>query len=96
MHLFITVHINHHTQLSHEFTVTKELLVKRAEHNDGDLSTLEEITLHQYDIEKIELLDVYCKRLRILYLQSNQIMRIGMCARYNPMRLTMSQKICRN
>ncbi|EPZ34106.1 outer arm dynein light chain 1 [Rozella allomycis CSF55] len=56
--------------------ITRELLRKRAEHNDGELSNLEEITLHQYDIEKIELLDVYCRNLKILYLQSNQILKI--------------------
>jgi len=37
------------------------------------LSTLEEISLHQQDIEKIENLDVYCRHLKILYLQSNLI-----------------------
>jgi protein TilB len=57
--------------------VTEELLRKRSEHNEGELSTLEEITLHQFDIEKIELLDVYCRNLRLLYLQNNQIARIG-------------------
>ncbi len=60
------------------YIVTRELLKKRAEHNDGDLSTLKEVTLHQFDIEKIENLDIYCKQLEILYLQNNQIQRIGM------------------
>ena len=31
--------------------ITQELLRKRAEHNDGILSTLEEISLHQENIE---------------------------------------------
>lgn len=53
--------------------ITVELLKKRAEHNDKNLTTLEEITLHQFDIEKIELIGDYCKRLKILYLQSNLI-----------------------
>jgi protein TilB len=52
------------------------LLRKRSEHNDGELSTLKEISLHQFDIEKIENLDVYCRNLEILFLQSNQITKI--------------------
>jgi protein TilB len=51
-------------------------LRKRAEHNDGELSTLQEVSLHQFDIERIENLDVYCRQLEILYLQSNQISKI--------------------
>ncbi|CAG9315170.1 LRRC6 [Blepharisma stoltei] len=53
--------------------ITPELLRKRAEHNEGELSTLEEVTLHQYDIEKIEILDKCCRHLKILYLQNNII-----------------------
>ena len=53
--------------------ITQELLRKRAEHNEGLLSTLEEVTLHQYELEKIENLDVYCRHLKILYLQNNLI-----------------------
>jgi protein TilB len=56
--------------------VNEALLRKRAEHNDGELSTLREISLHQFDIEKIENLDVYCRKLEILLLQSNQISKI--------------------
>ncbi|KAI9208418.1 uncharacterized protein BJ171DRAFT_419333, partial [Polychytrium aggregatum] len=56
--------------------VDQELLRKRAEHNDGELSTLKEVTLHQYDLEKIENLDVYCRHLEQLFLQNNQIMKI--------------------
>eukprot|EP01084_Bolivina_argentea_P173202 299990_1 len=56
--------------------ITKELLQKRAEHNEGILSTLEEITLHQYNIEKIELIQSHCKHLKILYLQNNLIDKI--------------------
>eukprot|EP00485_Elphidium_margaritaceum_P005792 CAMPEP_0202690968 /NCGR_PEP_ID=MMETSP1385-20130828/5824_1 /ASSEMBLY_ACC=CAM_ASM_000861 /TAXON_ID=933848 /ORGANISM="Elphidium margaritaceum" /LENGTH=377 /DNA_ID=CAMNT_0049346309 /DNA_START=32 /DNA_END=1165 /DNA_ORIENTATION=+ len=56
--------------------VTVDLLKKRAEHNDGILQSLEEITLHQYDIEKIELIQDHCKHLKILYLQNNQIEKI--------------------
>ncbi|KAJ3059927.1 Protein tilB, partial [Podochytrium sp. JEL0797] len=55
---------------------TQDLLRRRAEHNEGELSTLREVTLHQFDIEKIENLDVYCRHLEILYLQNNQISKI--------------------
>jgi protein TilB len=60
-------------------TVDENLLRRRSEHNEGILSTLKEISLHQFDIEKIENLDVYCRKLEILYLQSNQISKIGIC-----------------
>ncbi|KAJ3413610.1 Protein tilB [Chytridiales sp. JEL 0842] len=56
--------------------INQELLRKRSEHNDGELSTLREVALHQFDIEKIENLDVYCRHLEILYLQNNQISKI--------------------
>ncbi|KAL5032402.1 hypothetical protein BDV3_000975 [Batrachochytrium dendrobatidis] len=56
--------------------IDEQLLRKRAEHNDGELSSLKEISLHQFDIEKIENLDVYCRNLEILYLQCNQISKI--------------------
>ncbi|KAL0041418.1 hypothetical protein WJX79_002533 [Trebouxia sp. C0005] len=56
--------------------ITQDLVRKRAEHNDGILATLEEVSLHQLNIEKIELLGHTCKHLRILYLQSNLIARL--------------------
>jgi protein TilB len=56
--------------------ITPDLLRKRAEHNEGQLSNLEEISLHQFDIEKIENLDIYCRHLKILYLQNNIIPRM--------------------
>lgn len=56
--------------------ITEELIRKRAEHNDGVLATLEEVSLHQLNIEKIEGLGQLCKHLRILYLQSNLISRL--------------------
>lgn len=34
------------------FTVTEELVRKRSEHNEGEIVSLEELTLHQQDIEK--------------------------------------------
>jgi protein TilB len=56
--------------------IDEALLRKRSEHNDGELSTLKEVSLHQFDIEKIENLDIYCRNLEILFLQSNQICKI--------------------
>jgi protein TilB len=56
--------------------ITVELLRRRSEHNEGELSTLEEISLHQFDIERIENLDKYCRHLKILYLQNNIIPRM--------------------
>ncbi|CAL8462504.1 g2037 [Coccomyxa elongata] len=56
--------------------ITVDLLRKRAEHNDGMLSTLQEITLHQQNIERIELLGYACRSLKILYLQNNLIAKI--------------------
>jgi protein TilB len=56
--------------------ITEELLRKRAEHNEGILSTLEEVSLHQFDIEKIENLELYCRHLKILFLQNNIIEKI--------------------
>jgi protein TilB len=56
--------------------ITVELLRRRSEHNEGELSTLEEISLHQFDIDKIENLDKYCRKLKILYLQNNVIPRM--------------------
>jgi protein TilB len=56
--------------------ITHELLRKRAEHNEGMISTLEEITLHQEEIEKIEVIGTTCRHLKILYLQNNVIGRL--------------------
>ncbi|KAK7100090.1 dynein axonemal assembly factor 11-like [Littorina saxatilis] len=56
--------------------ITEDLVRKRAEHNELEISTLEEISLHQQDIERIEHLDRWCRELKILYLQSNLIPRI--------------------
>jgi len=57
--------------------ITSDLLRKRAEHNEGCLSNLKEITLHQYEIEKIELVGELCRELQILYLQNNMITKLG-------------------
>lgn len=56
--------------------ITFELLRKRSEHNEGEISTLEEIALHQENIDKIELLNTHCRNLKILLLQHNLISKI--------------------
>eukprot|EP00884_Botryococcus_braunii_P011116 jgi/Botrbrau1/20004/Bobra.200_1s0011.1 len=56
--------------------ITESLIRKRAEHNEGILRTLEEVSLHQQNIEKIELLGQACRKLKILYLQNNLIGKI--------------------
>ena len=56
--------------------ITQELLRKRAEHNEGILSTMEEVSLHQLSIEKIENLEYYCRHIKILYLQYNIIEKL--------------------
>lgn len=53
-----------------------DLVRKRSEHNEGEISTLEEIALHQENIDKIEGLDKWCRELKILLLQSNLIPKI--------------------
>lgn len=50
--------------------------MQRAEHNEGMISNLEELALHQQHIEKIELLHRACRHLKILLLQSNLISKI--------------------
>nr|XP_020473367.1 protein tilB homolog isoform X2 [Monopterus albus]XP_020473368.1 protein tilB homolog isoform X2 [Monopterus albus]XP_020473369.1 protein tilB homolog isoform X2 [Monopterus albus] len=49
---------------------------RRAEHNECEIFSLEEVSLHQQDIERIEHIDRWCRDLRILYLQNNLIPRI--------------------
>lgn len=56
--------------------INEELIRKRAEHNEGEIYSLEELSLHQMDIEKLEYIDKWCKELKILYLQSNLIPKI--------------------
>jgi len=55
--------------------LTEDLIRRKAEHNEGMLSTLEEIALHQLDIDKIETIN-NCRYLKILYLQNNLISKI--------------------
>ncbi|CAJ0928074.1 unnamed protein product [Ranitomeya imitator] len=59
--------------------VTEDLIRRRAEHNNCEIFSLEEISLHQQDLERIEHLDKWCRELKILYLQNNLIPRIGIC-----------------
>lgn len=59
---------------------------KRAEHNEGEISTLEEISLHQQDLERIEHLDRWCPNLKILYLQNNLIPKIENVSRLKDLR----------
>lgn len=61
--------------------ITESMIRKRAEHNEGMISTLEEVSLHQQEIERIEHLDKWCRELRIVYLQNNLIQRIENVAR---------------
>jgi protein TilB len=57
--------------------ITRELLRKRAEHNEGIISSLEEISLHQEELEGInEVLGTTCRKLKILYLQNNIISKM--------------------
>ena len=57
--------------------VDENLIRKRAEHNDGEISTLVELTLHQEGIERIEHIQNWCRNIEILFLQANIINRIG-------------------
>jgi len=58
-------------------TILNEALIrKRAEHNEGILPDLEEISLHQQEIEKLENLEQCCRYLKILLLQNNAIGKI--------------------
>ena len=63
--------------------ITEELIRKRAEHNEGILPDLQvddntvkiqkELSLHQEDLERIEMLEQFCRHLKILLLQGNAI-----------------------
>ena len=56
--------------------LTVDLLRRRAEHNEGCLDTLREVSLLQQHLERIEVLNQACRHLRVLYLQNNVISRI--------------------
>ncbi|CRH02703.1 leucine-rich repeat protein, putative [Plasmodium relictum] len=53
-----------------------DLIKKKSEHNEGLIEELEEIALHQLQIRKIEFINIHCKNLKILLLQSNLIEKI--------------------
>lgn len=59
------------------YTVTEQLIRKKSEHNELLIFSLEEISLHQEDIESIEIIQDLCRDLKILLLQSNLISKIG-------------------
>jgi len=53
--------------------IDAELIRRKSEHNEGTMADLEEIALHQLEIEKIENIGTLCRKLKILYLQNNII-----------------------
>ncbi|OHT06588.1 hypothetical protein TRFO_25330 [Tritrichomonas foetus] len=54
--------------------ITIEMVRKRAEHNEGCLSTLEEVAMHQDEIGVItNVFERYSPHLKIIYLQNNYI-----------------------
>ncbi|KFV76309.1 Protein tilB, partial [Struthio camelus australis] len=54
------------------FSVTEDLVRRRAEHNNCEIFSVKEIQ----EIEKLEYLDKWCRDLKILYLQNNLIPKI--------------------
>lgn len=56
--------------------VTEQLIRKKSEHNELMIGTLEELSLHQENIDKIEHVQDWCRDLQILLLQGNLISRI--------------------
>ena len=56
--------------------ITLDMVRRRAEHNEGMVSTLEEICLHQQEIERIEGLGHICRHLKILYMQNNLVSKL--------------------
>nr|XP_019579560.1 PREDICTED: protein tilB homolog [Rhinolophus sinicus] len=56
--------------------ITEDLIRRNAEHNECVIFSLEELSLHQQEIEKLEHIDKWCRELKILYLQNNLIGKI--------------------
>ncbi|XP_059201314.1 dynein axonemal assembly factor 11 isoform X2 [Centropristis striata] len=69
--------------------ITEDIVRRRAEHNECEIFSLEEVSLHQQDIERIEHIDRWCRDLKILYLQNNLIPRIG-CESLQKLDLTVN------
>ena len=64
--------------------ITLELIRRKSEHNEGLIHTLEEISLHQEELESInEVLGSSCRRLKILYLQV-RAMPLPLTCQYGP------------
>ncbi len=66
--------------------ITDALLASRSEHHDGPLSELEELSLHQQKLVRIELVNLACPRLRTLLLQDNCISQIENLGRMRDLR----------
>lgn len=64
------------TKTNKIISVTEKLIRKKSEHNELIIGTLEELSLHQEDIECIEHIQHWCRDLKILLLQNNLIARI--------------------
>ena len=56
--------------------LTEQLLRSKAEHNEMCLDTLEEISLHQLELDRITLINTRCRDLKIIYMQNNNISKI--------------------
>eukprot|EP00924_Labyrinthula_sp_SR-Ha-C_P016005 maker-scaffold_4-snap-gene-16.3-mRNA-1 protein AED:0.22 eAED:0.22 QI:0/0/0/0.5/1/1/2/0/442 len=56
--------------------ITRELILRKSEHNEKTIGELEEIALHQLQIERIEVIGNLCRKLKILLLQDNIISKI--------------------
>ncbi|XP_055288346.1 dynein axonemal assembly factor 11 isoform X3 [Moschus berezovskii] len=56
--------------------ITEDLVRRNAEHNGCVIFSLEELSLHQQEIERLEHIDKWCRDLKILYLQNNLIGKI--------------------
>uniref|UniRef100_A0A8C2VAH4 Uncharacterized protein n=1 Tax=Chinchilla lanigera TaxID=34839 RepID=A0A8C2VAH4_CHILA len=53
--------------------ITEDLIRWNAEHNDCVIFFLEELSLHQQGMERLEHIDKWCWDFKILYLQNNFI-----------------------
>ena len=56
--------------------ITFDLIKSKSEHHDDLIINLEELSLHQLHIKKIENISQNCHKLKILYLQNNLISTI--------------------